>query len=74
MTKLQRRLSGSGHSGLGLADPQNGANLLCLEDEFWEISEDAVTREEKLGEGEFGTVYKALWGETPVAVKVLKHR
>jgi serine/threonine protein kinase len=43
-----------------------------LEDEFWEIDEDSIKKGEKLGSGEFGTVYKALWHESDVAVKVLK--
>jgi len=49
------------------------ATTLCLEDEFWEISSAAVVKSEKLGAGEFGIVYRATWGKTPVAMKVLKH-
>jgi len=58
-----------GTSALGV---RRGSVNFALEDEFWEISCDAVAKKEKLGAGEFGTVYKAMWGGTPVAMKVLK--
>jgi len=60
---------------LSQTDSRNlaSSDLMCLEDEFWEISADTVEKSSKLGAGEFGTVYKATWNETPVAMKVLKH-
>mmetsp|Transcript_2635 Transcript_2635/g.6192 ORF Transcript_2635/g.6192 Transcript_2635/m.6192 type:complete len:653 (+) Transcript_2635:298-2256(+) len=59
-----------GTSALGV---RRGSVNFALEDEFWEISADTVEKSSKLGAGEFGTVYKATWNETPVAMKVLKH-
>lgn len=41
-------------------------------DPDWEVDPSNITIQEKLGEGEFGIVYKARWHGTPVAVKVLK--
>lgn len=38
----------------------------------WEIDPHTLRVEEKLGEGEFGIVYKAKWFGSTVAVKVLK--
>lgn len=38
----------------------------------WEIDRDDIELKEKIGEGEFGTVYKALWHGTFLAAKLLK--
>ena len=40
--------------------------------EHWEIDPEEVAFGEKIGEGEFGVVYRATWRGTPVAAKVLK--
>lgn len=41
-------------------------------DPDWEIEPDTLVLGSKLGEGEFGVVYRALWHGTAVAAKVLK--
>ena len=38
----------------------------------WEIDRSNIQLQEKIGEGEFGVVHKALWLGTIVAVKILK--
>eukprot|EP00210_Caulerpa_lentillifera_P009225 g8794.t1 len=38
----------------------------------WEIDREDIELKEKIGEGEFGTVYKALWHGTYLAAKLLK--
>lgn len=41
-------------------------------DEEWEIDPNDLDIQEKLGEGEFGTVHLAYWNGTRVAVKILR--
>lgn len=41
-------------------------------DPDWEIEPSTLELGDKLGEGEFGVVYRALWHGTAVAAKVLK--
>ncbi|VEL39675.1 unnamed protein product [Protopolystoma xenopodis] len=39
----------------------------------WEISKSSIILRERIGQGQFGEVYRAIWnGTTPVAVKTLK--
>ena len=38
----------------------------------WEIDREDIVFREKVGEGEFGVVHKAVWNGTHVVVKVLK--
>ena len=45
-------------------EPQNNLGLLfnqMADKKFREIAESAITREEKIGSGQFGNVYKGLW-------------
>lgn len=39
----------------------------------WEISKSSIVLKERIGQGQFGEVYKAVWNKTAiVAVKTLK--
>ncbi|KXZ55947.1 hypothetical protein GPECTOR_2g1498 [Gonium pectorale] len=57
-----------------LADSPLAGNVRIFTDydPEWEIDPISLKLNEKIGEGEFGVVYKANWNGTQVAVKVLK--
>ncbi|KAG2500845.1 hypothetical protein HYH03_001606 [Edaphochlamys debaryana] len=57
-----------------LADSPLAGNVRIFTDydPEWEIDPITIKLNEKIGEGEFGVVYKANWNGTLVAVKVLK--
>ncbi|GIL70021.1 hypothetical protein Vretimale_3301 [Volvox reticuliferus] len=57
-----------------LADSPLAGNVRIFTDydPEWEIDPSNIKLSEKIGEGEFGVVYKANWNGTLVAVKVLK--
>ncbi|GFR46936.1 hypothetical protein Agub_g8584 [Astrephomene gubernaculifera] len=57
-----------------LADSPLAGNVRIFTDydPEWEIDPVTIKLSEKIGEGEFGVVYKANWNGTLVAVKVLK--
>ncbi|PNW74839.1 hypothetical protein CHLRE_12g507750v5 [Chlamydomonas reinhardtii] len=57
-----------------LADSPLAGNVRIFTDydPEWEIDPATIKQTEKIGEGEFGVVYKANWNGTIVAVKVLK--
>eukprot|EP00798_Chlamydomonas_sp_ICE-L_P023673 gene23673-9209_t len=57
-----------------LADSPLAGNVRIFTDydPEWEIDPHDLTLMEKIGEGEFGIVHKALWHGTTVAVKILK--
>eukprot|EP00911_Craspedida_sp_UC1_P000353 UC1_evm1s271 len=38
----------------------------------WEIAENEITLSSRLAEGAFGVVWKGYWGDTKVAIKILK--
>eukprot|EP01134_Creolimax_fragrantissima_P003670 CFRG3670T1 len=61
---------------LTVACPKAGPTLTDFSHatrDMWEISRDTIGLSEKLGEGEFGSVYKGTWNNTTVvAVKTLK--
>ena len=40
--------------------------------ERWNITHDEVSMGKELGRGMFGVVFKGLWRDIPVAVKVFK--
>lgn len=52
--------------------PLSGARLFEGFDPEWEIDASSIKMMEKVGEGEFGVVHKAIWVGTIVAVKILK--
>lgn len=57
-----------------LADSPLAGNVRIFTDydPEWEIDPATIKLQDKIGEGEFGVVYKANWNGTQVAVKVLK--
>jgi len=68
------KVVGKGGELIDLADSPLSGNVRIFTDydPEWEVEPSALQMLEKIGEGEFGIVYKAKWYGTVVAVKVLK--
>ncbi|KAI7838582.1 hypothetical protein COHA_007653 [Chlorella ohadii] len=67
--------SGSGGSGGGVSSSSGGAGqALSPEANMWQLQWGELEIDRQVGRGSFGTVYRARWHETPVAVKVLVDR
>ncbi|XP_038057565.1 tyrosine-protein kinase SRK2-like isoform X2 [Patiria miniata] len=55
------------------ACPKESPTTMTLGRDIWEIERSSMVMMSKLGSGQFGDVWKAIWnGKTPVAVKTLK--
>jgi len=61
----------SNGSSSGTTSSNATAQPLSPATHMWPLQWDELAIEPPIGQGSFGTVYRACWQETPVAVKVL---